>query len=252
MYDTAKAAIEDIDQQLDAVSNSEGAAKRRVSDELAELNKDVWEKTVEQLVAQLESMDQEKRTGAFYGFTRGLNKKFGKEASKFVDILVASQPQPEVEPVNEEELKTLQSQRTSLRAQLVSIVDLAEKFNEIKKGEWEVPAARRGSVGKRGKRALSLFSWQINGEDVEDDDNSPAGVSALLGFGKASEFTQALKDKAVTPGIEKPGINTTKPPKEFTYTHTDGRVVYAFNESPETTEDEAVEAEETEEVEEEV
>ena len=44
---------------------------------------------------------------------------------------------------------------------------------------------------------------------MDEDNDSPKGVSEKLGFAKVSEFTQALKDA---------GINTTSPEDEFTAT----------------------------------
>jgi hypothetical protein len=75
---------------------------------------------------------------------------------------------------------------------------------------------RRAGSGKRGKRALSLYTWAIDGNEVSGDDNTPAGVAKLLGFDKAGDFTKALKEQTVTDDSgESVKLNTSKPPRNF-------------------------------------
>ena len=73
--------------------------------------------------------------------------------------------------------------------------------------EWPTPKIRRGAFGKRGPRALSFYTWAVDGIGMEGDDDSNKGVSKKLGFEKVSEFTKALKAA---------GIDTTNPEDEFT------------------------------------
>jgi hypothetical protein len=74
---------------------------------------------------------------------------------------------------------------------------------------WPKPKIRRGAFGKRGPRALSFYTWAVDGIGMEGDDDNNKGVSQKLGFTKVSDFTKALKEQKV---------NTTEPPDEFTVT----------------------------------
>ena len=105
---------------------------------------------------------------------------------------------PPVEPlISEDEAEALRKTRSALYQQVKSVRELAIQIQEATEEDenWKMPKMRRGAHGKRGKRALSLYSWFFNGEEVEDVD-TVREVSAHLGYDKAADFTQALRDAA--------------------------------------------------------
>lgn len=203
MYDQGMAAIASLDENLDSVQDAESAGKRKVTNDLVDAQKDTWGPFVENAIEQLKEMDTEALVGVYNGILRALRAEFDATSTEYVTTRVEAQPKTEKPDVSEEQLKEWQAQRSTLYAQIKQIVELAKGMLDE---DWEMPAPRRGSRGKRGKRALSFYNWFIDGTAVTDDSNTPAGVAKLLGFDKAAEFTKVLKEAE---------IDTRKPPAEF-------------------------------------
>ena len=200
--------IGEIDETVDA--GSEAAGKRAFRNQLVVEFEDEWKPVTEKLVPEFEKLDERARAGAFYGIIRALTSAWQDQIDKWIQVEVDSQPQPETTAtVSDEEKKALMKERQELVKQVKTIVEMADTFGEVSPDNpWVLPR-RRGAVGSRGKRALSLYTWTVDGEEMDEENDSQLGVSQKLGFAKASEFTQALKDA---------GINTTSPEDEFTVT----------------------------------
>jgi len=203
-----------IDEVLDEQADAATGGKRRFTKELIAKNEGDWKPVSEHLINQMKEMDPEVLSGVFFGIIRSLSDEFKDNVDKWVNDAVASQPKVEVTPVDDEQKKALMETRADLAKQVKTIIEMAYVFGEAKSDEneeqndpnWPAPRVRHGRVGPRGKRALTLFTWEIDGVAVDEDNDSVKGVSALVGFEKAADFTAALRDA---------GIDTTNPGDEI-------------------------------------
>jgi len=214
------AVIEDIDTKLDSLVDSDTAGKRKVGNDLVSEADALITPVVDQLVPQIQEMDERTRAGVYLGLVRALRSTFDEEVSKMIAGIAETMPKPEP-LVTEEEAKVLSKTRSELYQKVKNVVDLNAQFGEA---ELKMPKMRRGSRGKRGPRALTFYTWAINGEEVAEDDDNVKGVSALLGFEKAAEFTKALREGREN---EQDKIDTTNPPEKFEWKHPDGGLVSA-------------------------
>ncbi len=234
MYSQLKSFIDEADEKLDSLSDTESAGRRKIGNDLMAATEEVWTPVVSGAVQQLGSMDQETRAGVYLGIIREFKKAFDKEVSDFLDSQVETAPKSEP-LISADESKELQTSRSEAYKQLKQVVELAVQFGEADENEWELPKVRRGSRGKRGKRALSFYTWSIDGEEVADESNSPAGVAKLLGFDKAGMFTQYLRDN---------GVNTSTPEDTFEVVYGEFTVSAVRDaDAPETSEDDEVDEE---------
>lgn len=230
----------DIDEKVDA--GSEAATKRAITGGLVDAQKDIWGKAVDSITGTLERFrdgfenpetgevepgDMEKFVGVYLGVIRGLSNTFKDQVEAHVNSLVEDAPAPTDAPSAEEKAALMQ-ERKELVGQINTIIEMAKTFHEFEESNPWYPPRRRGAVGARGKRALSYYTWTIDGQKPEEDDDSPAGVSKLLGFNKASEFTAALKAA---------GVNTTEPEPRFSVS-INGKTVVAEDTRPEGESDE--------------
>lgn len=197
--------IIEIDEKLDAGLDSTG--KRKITNDLIESSEPTWKPVVDHLVTQMANMPEEKLAGVFYAIVRNLSSAYKENVDTYIGKLYESQPKSAEAEVSDEEKAALQEARRELASKVKPLLEMAETFGEFTADNpWPAPK-RRGAVGKRGKRALTLYTWTVDGAEMDEDNDSVKGVSEFLGFEKSSEFTKALKDK---------GINTTSPDDEFT------------------------------------
>jgi hypothetical protein len=208
--------INELDSVLDASADAASGGKRKYTNELITKTEGDWKTPVMQIVEQLREMSPEQLAGVFNGMVRTLNTEFKESVDKWVEEQVKLQPKVEADPLDEEKKKEVQTLRADLAKQAKTLIEMAYTFGEAKGDpdnepdpNWPLPRIRRGSIGKRGPRALTLFTWSIDGNEVENEKNTPRGVASLLGFEKASDFTKELK---------RLGVNTTSPENEFTVT----------------------------------
>ena len=207
--------INEIDDVLDAQADIATGGKRKFTSELVTNTESSWKPVVDSLSKDLTGMESEKRAGSFYGLLRALQDEFKEEIDEWIEQQLATRPKDENPKIEEEKKKELQNARADLAKQVKTIVEMAYTFGEAHGNQndesfdtqWPPPKTRRGSVGARGKRALTLFTSAINGEDVDEDNDSVKGVSSLLGFERSADFTKALRDA---------GIDTTNPGDGFT------------------------------------
>lgn len=203
IYDEIIKNINEIDEKLDSLVDTATAGKRKITNDLVESYDPVWSPVSTGLIEQIREMDPEQLVAVYFGLTRALDSEFREMAAKFVTDLAENAPKSEP-LISEDEVEDLSKIRSELYQKAKAVVDLAANFGEE---DLEMPKTRRGSRGKRGKRALTTMTWAINGSPVSDDDDSVAGVAKLLGFEKAKDFTQALRDA---------GIDTREPGETFT------------------------------------
>lgn len=210
IYEGGMEKVAEIDTQLDSLTDQETAGKRKVGNDLIEASKAEWENFLAGAITQMETMAPEVQAGVYLALQKGLKEKFDATSTELVSKKVAEMPP--VEPlISEEEAENLRKVRSALYQQVKNVRELAIQVGEATEEDpnWVMPKMRRGASGKRGKRALSLMTWYINGEEIEDID-TVKDVAAHLGFAKAADFTQALRDA---------GIDTRNPGEKFVFTH---------------------------------
>ena len=212
-YKKSMAEIADIDEILDA--GSEAATKRKFTSERVSQFEGAWKPVAEKLEPQLQEMldngQLDKLVGAYTGLIRALQSKFKTQIEKYVTDSVESQPKAE-DSTSEEEKKELSTTRSELAKKVKTLVDMATNFGECDpENPWALPK-KRGAVGKRGPRALSLYTWVVDGVQLEGDEDNQGGVAEKVGFGKQSELTAAMKE------VDYNGkkFDTTNPPETFT------------------------------------
>lgn len=208
--------INELDAVLDASADAATGGKRKFTNELVTKFEGDWKTPTMDIVTQMRDMSPELLAGVFSGMLRTLTSEFKETVDKWVDEQVKLQPKVEVDPLDEEKKKEIQTARADLAKQAKTLIEMAYTFGEAHGDpedepdpDWPMPRIRRGSIGKRGPRALTLYTWSIDGNEVDNEKNTPRGVAALLGFEKASDFTKELK---------RLGVNTTSPENEFTVT----------------------------------
>jgi hypothetical protein len=222
--------INKIDEKLDA--GSETARRKEFVDNLVSSYQSDWEPVTKALIPQMENMSAEALAANYHGIIRALNEAYKKAVDSHVNEAFEAIPQEDIAQASEAEKKALSEERSKLYAQVKAVIPMAATFN-VDLGDDPMPR-RRGAAGKRGKRALSLYSWTVDGQVLSEDDNDPKGVAAILGFEKASGLTEFLK----TVEIDGKKINTTNPPEEFTFTY-NGKEVYAKRETDDADNDDA-------------
>jgi hypothetical protein len=210
-YKKLMAQVNEIDAVLDATADSTGIKK--FTNNLVTAQESEWKPAIEGITKSFNEMPEDVRAGVYYGMIRQLQAAFKEPIDAWIKTQVEVLPKEEIETISDEEKKALQEQRSELSKQVNSIIDMAYVFGEASGDQendpdpnWAKPKIRRGAFGKRGPRALSFYSWAIDGIAMEGDDNSNKGVSQKLGFEKVSEFTKALKDAK---------IDTTNPEEKF-------------------------------------
>ena len=226
LYEMLKGAIQELDEKIDSW-NPETGIRNQFLKELVAENGDTTTQQTNKLATQLSEMDERKRYSLYYGILEGLRNTFKGDFDKWLTVQLETMPKPEKVEVSEDERKEVTSKRSEYYAKIKQVKELAESFGFPGAETWTMPSVRRAGSGKRGKRALSLYSWAIDGVEVGSDDNTPAGVAKLLDYEKAGDFTKDLKEQTVVDDEGKSGkLNTSKPPREFEVT-VRGKVITA-------------------------
>lgn len=232
-YADLKNGIDAIDEKLDSLTDAKSAGRRAITNQLIEKSKDSWEKVVTQFSDSLNSAPAEVMIGVYYGIVRGLSANFQDKVNAELEAIVGTLPEskPLIDPADAPEF---QAQRSKLYAQIKSVIALAEQFGESE--GMEMPKKRTGSTGKRGKRALSYFTWFI-GEKQYD---KLADVVAVYDqYEKVADLTKAMREAK---------INLTNPEGDIEFTLPDGEVLVGINGATDS-DDEGEEEESSEETE---
>lgn len=215
-YNECMEALNDLDEKLDSRDGT-GNIKTKIIKESIEATKENWESVANNLVGQLEDTNDDVKIGFYYGLMRQLDKVYSPVAKKYIDERVANAPK--VEPlITVEQVPEVTEQRKEVYGRIKAIRAMAEAFDDPDLEKMETPRRRGGAPkGKRGPRAISYFSWNI-----EDDEYASLKdvVEALPYYDKVSELTKALKAA---------GYNLTTPPAEITFELSDGRVLVGTN-----------------------
>lgn len=241
VHDLLHAKIDEIDVKLDSLLDPATAGKTRIINERVAMQKERADKVVANFVTQLESSPIDEKIGMYYALVQGLNAAYKEPISAAIEELVKNQPK--VEPlVSETEGKELAAVRSDLATKVKQLIGMASIFGDTE--GFHEPKKRTGKAGKRGPRALSLYSFSIGDKEYEDLNAVAADFPQY--FGKGSDIAAAMRGDFERPnpktgvmekvrGIGKNAdgtantsyIDTTTPPDEFSFTLPDGNVLIA-------------------------
>lgn len=227
-FDELQVTLDDIDEKLDSRDGGATTIRTAIVKDLVASTEANWSVVLNQLVEHLSGDDvtDEARIGFYYGLMRGLDKKYGKDAKKSIDTAV--EHAPKVEPlISEEEVEPLMEKRKKVYAMIKSIRDMAELFGDDDLEEMPAPRRRGGAPkGKRGKRALSYFTWEIEGTDYAD---LKEVIVAVPVYDRVADLTAAMRAAK---------IDTTKPGDRIEFELPDGRFLIGTKSADAPTEDE--------------
>lgn len=214
IYTSLKSEIDAIDEKLDSLGDAKAAGKRAITNQLIEKQRDSWTPVVETYVNTLTEAPQDVRIGVFYGIVRGLTSKLQELINKDLEELIKDIPDntPEITP---EQAKELSEIRSKLYAQIKSVIGIAEQFGDNE--GMEMPKKRTGSRGKRGKRALSFFTWYIGEKKF---DKLAEVVEIYPQYDKVADLTKAMREAK---------LNLTNPEGDLQFTLPDGEVLVGVN-----------------------
>jgi len=202
--------VAEIDTQLVAASDTTG--KRKFTNDLVEEYKPSWENGVNNFLAQLEPLDEKAKAGIYYGFVRAIVSSLKEDVDKWIDAQVPSIPKEDIPQIDPEVRKQLSEQRTALVKQLKMVVEMASNFGEFtEENAWAVPESRRGSFGPRGQRALTSYTWSVDGTAMPNV--TTKGVAEAVGYTKAKELMDALREQKID-GV---AFDTKNPPDSFEF-----------------------------------
>jgi hypothetical protein len=215
MFGSLDSRVKELDEILDAASDQKGAGRRAVINQLVTASQETIDSVVAQFIAQLGQMDDEKKYGVYFGVLRGLRGEFDEPGTQFAESLVEQRPQITVDPAevleanNERSDKVGQMKHLKAILEAVSSTDpeLAEEVKGLK-----VPR-RRSTGGPRGKRAISYYSWTIDGAEF---DGNLTEVAKKLGYARPADLRDEMKVAE---------INLTKPKDVIEFTTSGGNVL---------------------------
>lgn len=208
--------IAEYDKVLDAAQDPGTAGKRKIGNELVDERKDSWSKVTTPLIQQLREIeDPRSRVGSYLGFIREMNAAFKDESDSFIQSLFDAQPKAETSSVDEAAVKEAATKRSEAYTNFKKLRDVVLAWDddltpEDIERDWKMPPVRRANVGKRGKRALSVATWTVDGTELDPNETTPKDVAVLLGFEKKDEPGGSVSGQ-LTAALKAAGINTTKP-----------------------------------------
>lgn len=218
MFEELVKQIAEIDEQLDAATGGKTAGRRAIINALvkqAETIPEGAESTplfdiVSRLSAQVfdnESFDQDTLIGLYFGITKMLRDKYEENFIKAVDAQVEEKPAVEVK-LTDEQLKALSEARSEFYKQAKYARELITMMGGSK-DEFKMPTSRRGGVGKRGARAISYFTWTVDGEAVSPEKDSLTEIAKSFGFAKGVQLRDLMKAAKIN-------LTTPESPIDFT------------------------------------
>jgi hypothetical protein len=212
-FDELQETLDVIDEKLDSRDGGTGTIRTAILKGMIAETEENWSKILNQLVEHLSGAPDRARIGFYYGLVRGLDKQFGKEAKKSIDAEV--EQAPKMEPlITEEEVEPLMEQRKKVYAMIKSLREMAELFGDDDLENMPAPRRRGGAPkGKRGPRALSFFTWEIEGTDYESLKDVIAAVPI---YDRVADLTAAMRAAK---------IDTSKPGDEIKFELPDGRIL---------------------------
>ena len=186
--------IGEIDVVLDSLSGAQSAGKRAVLNRLVK----AVESNVEAVLNKLDEQvfagisDDDVFAGMFAGVLRGLEARYEKRqdeilASKSEEIKQAT---PEL---SEDQIKEYNDRRKDLVTKFKATKEIFKTFGMPGVEEVADPKRRTGAHGKRGPRAITQFTWSVDGARQNPQTDTLAGVASENGYENAKALRDAMK-----------------------------------------------------------
>ena len=218
LYDQIVSSIDEIDVELDSLTGGKSAGKRKVTNDLKEKHEGIYSGPLGQTVDFIAGQPEEVQAAIVSAFTDELRNKYGKSTDSYITALVDNQPTQEA-LITEDEAAQKSKDRSELYQKAKAIVSLLSSVGV----DVEMPKARRGSTGKRGPRNLSLFTFSVNGVEV---DMTMKQIAEAGGYSKASQLTKALRDADDSSGWK--GFDVTNGSQFDDFTLPNGKILSGF------------------------
>jgi hypothetical protein len=122
---------------------------------------------------------------------RLFNAAFSEDANKYVESLVVDAPPAPA--ISDEEYKSLTEQRSKAYKQANYIRELLSMFNIPQDQLPPKPARRGGGRGKRGRRAITDYSWSLDMERLDPKEDSFKGLATKLGFDSSTDLRKLME-----------------------------------------------------------
>lgn len=209
MFETLNSRVRELDEVLDAASDQKGAGRRAVINQLVTANQGMIDSVVAQFVEQLGQMDSEQKYGVYFGVLRGLRGQFDEPGTAYAESLVEQRPTIAVDP---EEVKLANEERSDKVGQMKHLKAILEAVAPEDAAELKVPR-RRSTGGPRGKRAISYYSWTLDGAEF---DGNLTELAKKLGYARPADLRDEMKSAS---------INLTKPKDVIEFTTSGGNVL---------------------------
>jgi hypothetical protein len=209
MFESLNGRVKELDEILDAASDQKGAGRRAVINQLVTASQETIDSVVAQFIEQLGQMDDEKRYGVYFGVLRGLRGEFDEPGTAFAESLVEQRPQITVDPA---EVLAANNERSDKVGQMKHLKAILEAVAPEDAEGLKVPR-RRSTGGPRGKRAISYYTWTIDGAEF---DGNLTEVAKKLGYARPADLRDEMKNAE---------INLTKPKDVIEFTTSGGNVL---------------------------
>jgi len=253
-YDALFAQITALDEALDSTTDQKTAGKRSIRNELVREFEEVpgeddtdsgWKVFSEALIEKLSEFPDRQQAGLYFGLTKALEAAFEKTADAYVDSIFEAQPKVEQVQISEDQLAAMNQQRSALYKNLKTMRDLALMFKGSE-ADYPLPKVRTGARGPRGKRAISEYSWSINGVALTGDDNSLLAVSKKYEFESVAALRKAIQTSLVDEEGN-PLKDLKNPPNPIVFNLPNGDVLSGNRPVVDTTDDDSDDEDDTDE-----
>jgi len=210
LYNTTLSRVDELDEILDAGMDQKSAGRRAISNQLAKAQEEAVADVLSQFKAGIEDDSEDVKFGFYLAFMRGLRAEYEDEANAYCDSLVEKRP---AQPVDMIELVKANEERSAAIAKLKPISEVIKMMDpELYEKLPDVPR-RRSLGGAKGKRAVSYYSWNLDGEDF---DGSLTELAKHIGYTRPADLRDQMKAA---------GINLTAPPATIEFTNPEGRKI---------------------------
>jgi hypothetical protein len=199
-YETAMAAIKEIDEHLDAMGDAKSAGKRAHVNTLVTAQADGVKNLVEQLSGRLNDAEPEVVVGFVTGLLRSLKTVFDPKITAYVEEWAKTNIPDDTPAVtlSDEEIKDIESKRAGYYKAVKTLRELAVQLMFVSADELDskLPMARKrtGSRGARGPQVWSVYNYSVNGTEVSDE-TSLTDIAKAAGFATRKELTDLIATK---------------------------------------------------------
>jgi hypothetical protein len=211
MYVGLREQVKQADEVLDAASDKESAGRRAYINTLVKASETRIASAMQSIMGQIVNDPDEAKYGFYFGLVRALRNEFDDKGTAFADEQVKSQPKIEISADELEKATAERQQYASQMKYLFEILKMLVPENQLE--ELGKPPRKRSIGGPKGKRAISYYSWKVDGEDFDGTINE---LAKALGFERGVDLRNEMKDA---------GINLTRPPAEIIYETSNGKTI---------------------------